>query len=38
MKARWSKREIGDMWKTRLRFTAYDAELILEPLQALRHQ
>ena len=33
MKERWSKREIGDMWRARLRFTAYDAELILDPFQ-----
>ena len=33
MKERWSKREITDMWRARLRFTAYDAELILDPFQ-----
>jgi hypothetical protein len=34
MKERWSKREVADMWRARLRFTAYDADLILDPFQA----
>ena len=29
MKERWSAQEIKEMWRTRLRFTPYDAELIL---------
>ena len=33
MKERWSVKEINDMWRTRLRFTAYDAELILDPFR-----
>lgn len=34
LKARWSKQEIEGMWRARLHFTAYDAELICEPLRA----
>ena len=34
MKEQWSEREIGQMWKQTLLFTAYDAEMILEPFQA----
>ena len=33
MKERWSNREVRDMWSARLRFTAYDAELILDPFR-----
>ena len=29
-------REISDMWPAGLRFTAYDAELILEPFRSVR--
>ncbi len=34
MKERWSNREVGEMGRARLRFTGYDAELILDPFQA----
>lgn len=33
MKERWSVKEIQEMWRARLRFTAYDAELIMESLR-----
>ncbi|MEO8127566.1 MAG: hypothetical protein ABJF23_06580 [Bryobacteraceae bacterium] len=38
MKARWSARDIREMWRTPLRFSDIDVELVLEPFRVFPSQ